>query len=162
MMQSLTLFYDARCDLCSQVREWLSSQPSYLQLDFVPYDSPEAEKRLPGIRHLHADREILVMANTGEVWQGAGAWIMCLWALREYRAWSARLASPALQAAARQIVHWISRHRVRLSTLLRFRTDAELSAAAAQAYADNSCALASSPARRKAAKLALHDLDLID
>ena len=58
------------------------------------------------------DQEIVVMADTGEVWQGAGAWVLCLWALREYRGWSARLASPAMQAAARKVVHWISRNRI--------------------------------------------------
>ena len=42
----------------------------------------EAEKRLPGIRYLRADQEIVVMADSGEVWQGAGAWVICLWALR--------------------------------------------------------------------------------
>ncbi len=51
---------------------------------------------MPAIRHLRADQEIVVMANTGEVWQGAGAWVMCLWATRSYRGLAERLASPHL------------------------------------------------------------------
>lgn len=162
-MHTLTLCYDARCGLCSQVRQWLGRQPAYVRLDFVPYDSPEAEKRLPGIRHLHADQEILAMADTGEVWQGAGAWVMCLWALREFRAWSAHLASPAMQGAARKVVHWVSQNRISLSRLLRLQSDAELAAALDHEVPGPSCAL---PARRVAAARprtrALHDLDLID
>lgn len=125
-MKTLTLFYDARCGLCSQVRQWLSRQPTYVRLEFIPYDSPEAAQRLPGIQHLRADQEIVVLADTGDVWQGAGAWVMCLWAMKEYRAWSVRLASPVMQAMARKIVHWISANRIGVSRLMGFASDAEL------------------------------------
>ncbi|MCW0219521.1 MAG: DUF393 domain-containing protein [Prosthecobacter sp.] len=125
-MKTLTLFYDARCGLCSQVRQWLSRQPTYVRLEFIPYDSPEAAQRLPGIQHLRADQEIVVLADTGDVWQGAGAWVMCLWAMKEYRAWSVRLTSPVMQAMARKIVHWISANRIGVSRLMGFSSDAEL------------------------------------
>lgn len=162
-MNTLTLFYDARCGLCSRVRQWLSSQPSYVRLEFVPYDSPEAERRLPSIRHLHADQEILVMADTGEVWQGAGAWVMCLWSLREFRAWSARLASPAMQGMARKVVHWISQNRIGLSRLLGFQSDAELLAVAERDMQEPTCELRPSrPAAARPRTRRLHDLDLID
>ncbi len=148
-MKTLTLFYDAHCGLCSQFRQWLCSQPAYVSLDFVPYDSPEAARRLPGIQHLRADQEIVILADTGEVWQGAGAWVMCLWALREYRPWSARLAAPAMQGVARQVVHWISRNRIGLSRLMGFKSDAELMAQAGQEETSPVCRIR-------------HDLDLID
>jgi predicted DCC family thiol-disulfide oxidoreductase YuxK len=35
-MTTLTLFYDARCGLCSSVRRWLSGQPAYVRLEFIP------------------------------------------------------------------------------------------------------------------------------
>ncbi|MBK8090956.1 MAG: DUF393 domain-containing protein [Verrucomicrobiaceae bacterium] len=122
-MNTLTIFYDARCGLCSSVRRWLMSQPAYVQIDFLPYDSPEASVRCPPIRQLHADREIIVMADTGELWQGAGAWVMCLWALRDFREWSQRFAAPVMQALARKIVHLVSSNRLTLSALLRLRSD---------------------------------------
>lgn len=152
-MNTLTLFYDARCGLCSQVRQWLSHQPAYVRLDFIPYDSPEAARRLPAIRHLQADREIVVMSDTGEVWQGAGAWVICLWALKEYRAWSVRLASPAMQAVAKKVVHWISRNRIGLSRLMSFRSDAEVAAMAHRDESGPVCHIRTRPP---------HDLDLID
>jgi predicted DCC family thiol-disulfide oxidoreductase YuxK len=148
-MNTLTLFYDARCGLCSQARQWLSGQPAYVRLEFLPYDSPEAAVRLPGIRHLQADQEILVMADTGEVWQGAGAWVVCLWALREYRVWSSRLASPAMQGIARRIVHLVSQNRLKLSSLLRLKGDAVLLALPEVRPAHTACRIP-------------HDLDLID
>ena len=148
-MHTLTLFYDARCGLCSRVRQWLSEQPAYVKLEFLPYDSAEAARRLPSIQHLQADQEIVVMADTGEVWQGAGAWVLCLWALREYRGWSARLASPAMQAAARKVVHWISRNRIGMSRRAGFKSDAELTAIAERVMEEPVCRLR-------------HDLDLID
>ena len=150
-MNTLTIFYDARCGLCSGVRRWLSSQPAYVTLEFLPYDAPEAAGRLPGIGAMRADQEIIVMADTGEVWQGAGAWVMCLWALREFRGWSARLAAPAMQAVARNVVHWISSNRLTLSRLMRFSSDADLREAAEHAAVNSRTACA-----------VRHDLDLID
>ncbi len=155
-MHTLTLFYDARCGLCSRVRQWLSGQPAYVRLDFVPYDSPEAKKRLPAIQHLRADQEIIVMADSGEVWQGG----------REYRAWSARLATPTMQSAARKVVHWISQNRIGMSRLLRFKSDAELTAVAERDMEEPVCRVTPPPLPKadevKNSPRKLHDLDLID
>jgi predicted DCC family thiol-disulfide oxidoreductase YuxK len=149
-MNSLTIFYDARCGLCSRVRRWLQSQPAFVRLEFIAYNAPEAALRFPGIRHLRADQEIVVMADTGEVWQGAAAWVMCLWALRDYRVWSARLSSTAMQVLARRVVHWISSNRAGISRVFRFGSDSELlQAAKAIPEEPAACGLR-------------HDLDLID
>ncbi len=161
-MNALTLFYDARCGLCSELRKWLVTQPAYVQLHFVPYDSPEAVKRLPVIDQMRADQEIVVMADTGEVWQGAGAWVMCLWSLCEYRAWSARLAGPTMQGMARKVVHWISQNRIGLSRLLSFRSDAEIAAVAERDTRPTSCELPHDLHKARLTSNALHDLDLID
>lgn len=127
-MTTLTLFYDARCGLCSSVRRWLSAQPAYVRLEFIPYDSPQARQRCPMIDQLHADQEIVVLSDEGHLWQGAGAWVMCLWALPDFREWSLRLSSPAMQAVAKKIVHLISANRLTLSSLLRLRGDQALHA----------------------------------
>jgi predicted DCC family thiol-disulfide oxidoreductase YuxK len=161
-MNTLTLFYDARCGLCSGLRKWLTDQPAYVHLEFIPYDSAEAKRRLPVINELDADKEIVVMADTGEVWQGATAWVMCLWALREYREWSVRLASPTMQGMAKKVVHWISQHRIRLSRLLNFTSDAEMVAVAQRDALAPACELPRDVHRARLTNNALHDLDLID
>ena len=104
-----------------------------------------------GAQREAGDQEIVVMSDTGDVWQGAAAWVMCLWALEEYRAWSARLATPSMQAIARTVVHWISSHRIGLSRLMGFKSDADLQEAARSAVITSAttCTLR-------------HDLDLLD
>ena len=59
----------------------------------------------------------------GEVWIGDTAWIMCLWALKRYRALSRILARPALLPLARQAFAGLSAHRSKLSALFHLESD---------------------------------------
>jgi len=125
-MNTLTIFYDARCGLCSRFRRWMLDQAAYVSLQFLPYDSPQALRLCPALPSLRADQEIVVMADDGSLWQGTGAWVTCLWALYDFREWSLRLASPTLQPIARKVVHWISTNRITLSRLLRLHSDDDI------------------------------------
>lgn len=125
-MNTLTIFYDARCGLCSRFRRWMLDQPAYVSLEFIPYDSVHARRRCPNLPNLRADQEIVVMSDDGSFWQGAAAWVTCLWALREYREWSLRLATPGMLGISRKVVHWISSNRISLSRLMRLRGDDDL------------------------------------
>ncbi|MFN0125346.1 MAG: thiol-disulfide oxidoreductase DCC family protein [Verrucomicrobiales bacterium] len=136
-MTTLTIFYDARCGLCSRFRRWMLDQEAFVHLEFLPYDSDQARNRCPDLPSLRADQEIVVMSDDGSLWQGAGAWVMCLWALREYREWSLRLASPGLQPIARRAVQWISSNRIGISHLLRLRGDEALQEQISQTACDN-------------------------
>jgi predicted DCC family thiol-disulfide oxidoreductase YuxK len=114
-MKKLTVLYDAECALCQQCRAFLLREPAYILLEFVPLQTPDLASRFPGIEALHPEREIIVIADTGEIWQGGHAWITCLYALKNYREWSYRLASPALLPLAKRIVTGISSNRHFLS-----------------------------------------------
>lgn len=141
-MNTLTIFYDARCGLCSQFRRWMLEQPAYVRLNFMPYDSPQALKLCPELPRLRADQEVVVLGDDGSLWQGAAAWVTCLWALREYREWSLRLATPGMLGIARKVVHWISGNRIGLSRLLRLKGDAALRAeVVSMACEDGVCAM---------------------
>ncbi|WP_395741919.1 thiol-disulfide oxidoreductase DCC family protein [Prosthecobacter sp.] len=141
-MHVLTLFYDAHCGVCSRFRRWMLEQPAYVRLNFVPYDSPQALRLCPDLRHLRADEEIVVMGDDGSLWQGAAAWVTCLWALRDYREWSLRLATPGMLGLARKVVHWISSNRISLSALLRLKGDDALRAEVGAVACENgACAL---------------------
>lgn len=72
------------------------------------------------------NQELVVVTDTGEVWIGDRAWIICLWALREFRDWARRLSSPALLPLARQAFVAFSSNRSGLSRLLGLRSEAEL------------------------------------
>jgi predicted DCC family thiol-disulfide oxidoreductase YuxK len=102
------------------------TQPARVSIQFLPYDSPEALAMFPLMREVGADKDIVVMADDGRWWQGGSAWLTCLWATRDYHEWSFRLAKPALQPLVRKAVHLLSENRLRLSTLLRLRSDTEL------------------------------------
>jgi hypothetical protein len=70
--------------------------------------------------------ELAVVANTGEVWLGNHAWIVCLWALRDYRDLAFRLASPALLLMSREAFIAVSRNRLTVSTMLNLRNEREI------------------------------------
>ena len=70
------------------------------------------------MKQLQPEKEIVVISDAGEVWQGGAAWVTCLWALQEYREWSQRLASPALLPFAQRLCEVVSANRYRLSSWL--------------------------------------------
>lgn len=96
-MRTLTIFHDPRCGMCSKFSLWLTAQPRWVEVEFFDWASDDATRRLPGIREMYAGKDVVVLADDGAWWQGDAAWLTCLWATREYRPWSYRLASPALR-----------------------------------------------------------------
>ena len=138
-MKTLYVLYDARCDFCRRCRGWLCQQPAFVRLAFIPLQSPEVTIRFPGIEAFHPDERLVVISDAGEVWQGEGAWIMCLWALREFREWSLRLANPVLRPFARQVCERVSENRHAISRWFEHepveRVRARLAAGASDACA---------------------------
>jgi len=132
-MKRLTVLYDASCAFCVRCRRWLLAQPQLLELDFVAARSPEAARRFPEIEHEAETDELLVVSDEGGVYRGARAWIMCLYALAEYREWSLRLARPALLPFARRAFEATSRNRRRLTRLLRLGSDEQVASTLAGA-----------------------------
>lgn len=121
-VKGLTILYDAGCGLCARAKAWILEQPSLVRLRFVAAGSAEARQAYP---QLPPD-ELAVVADTGEVWLGNRAWIVCLWALREYRGFAFRLTTPGLMRLARQAFSAVSRNRLALSRLLELPTDRDL------------------------------------
>ncbi len=115
-MDTLTVLYDARCNLCSHLRAWLETQPAYVQLAFVPAGSPEARRRFPTLDHAATTSELTVIGDDGAVYIEAKAFLMCLWALRDYRAWSLQLSSPDMLPLARRVVLWVAQNRFRFGS----------------------------------------------
>jgi predicted DCC family thiol-disulfide oxidoreductase YuxK len=115
-METLTVLYDARCELCRRIRSWLEAQPTYVRLDFVAAGSDEARRRFPDLDHAAALEELTVVSDAGDVYAGAQGWLMCLWALRDYRAWALQFSTPALMPQARRFISWVSQNRWRFGT----------------------------------------------
>jgi predicted DCC family thiol-disulfide oxidoreductase YuxK len=128
----LTVLYDARCGLCSSARRWLEGQPQIVPLELLAADSEEARRRFPTLAEAEPE-ELVAVSDEGDVYRGPQAWIVCLWALEDYREWSFRFARPALLPLVRELVEWLSTRRHRLSRALRMGSDAEIAAAFAAA-----------------------------
>ena len=110
-MKTLYIVYDGKCAFCRRCRAWLGLQPAYVALAFIPLQSPEIAIRFPGIGAMHPDERLVVISDAGEIRRGECAWVTCLWALREYREWSFRLANPILLPFARQVCELVSVNR---------------------------------------------------
>ena len=119
---SITVLYDAACGLCTFAKHWIGKQASLVGIEFVAAGSTEAQRAFPQIP---AD-ELTVVADTGDVWLGNHAWIVCLWALRDYRELAFRLTGPALSLMAREAFAAVSKNRMALSDMLRLRDSLEI------------------------------------
>jgi len=113
-MRRLFVLYDARCALCRRLRAWLEAQNQLTSLVFLAAGSEAARLRFPDIDHQASLEELVVIADTGAAYYGPKAWIMCFWALWDYREFSFRLASPEWLPMSRRVVAWVSAHRTRL------------------------------------------------
>ena len=120
------MLYDAQCAFCRRCGGWLARQPAFVPLVFLPFQSPDVKSRFPEIERLHPADELVVISDDGAVWRGASAWVTILWALREFRGWSQRLASPLLLPFARQTCALISENRHVISKWFSQQTDEQL------------------------------------
>jgi predicted DCC family thiol-disulfide oxidoreductase YuxK len=112
----VTVLYDASCNLCRTARAWLERQVQVVPLEFLPAASPQARERYPFLDPAMTLEDLTVVGDGGEVWVGAKAWVVCLWALDGKRGLARRLSSPALMPRARAVVSFVSRHRRSLGT----------------------------------------------
>ncbi|MFD5552235.1 thiol-disulfide oxidoreductase DCC family protein, partial [Streptomyces sp. NPDC127068] len=110
-VRGLTVLYDADCPLCAFLRGWLSRQPQLVPLDFVPAGSEQARRRFPALDHGSTLVDITVVADGGQVYRAANAWVVCLWALAEYRPTAHRLSSPKGAKLAKGAVIAASKYR---------------------------------------------------
>lgn len=120
-MKKLTVLYDYHCGLCQRARRWLEAQPKFLALEFIPAGSDHARFRFPTLSE--KVEELVVVADDGGIYQGDRAWIMCLYALADYREWALRLAAPELLPLARAAFQLISENRIAISRLFHLYTD---------------------------------------
>jgi predicted DCC family thiol-disulfide oxidoreductase YuxK len=121
-ISSFTILYDADCGLCTSTKDWIRQQVPLVGIQFIATGSPEARRKFPQLRA----GELAVVSNTGQVWLGDHAWIVCLWALRDYRGLAFRLTSPLLSMLAREAFAVVSKNRLALSSMLRLRNEREI------------------------------------
>jgi predicted DCC family thiol-disulfide oxidoreductase YuxK len=123
-MKTLYVIYDGECGLCCRAVRKLMTEPSYLNLRFAPASAAGVERRFGAA--MGDGSQLVVVADSGEVYRGTSAWIMVLYALRRYRPLAMRLASPAWRPFAARAIAAISRNRRGLSDLLGWSPDAQV------------------------------------
>jgi len=113
--RALTVLFDPHCALCRRSRGWMLRQESYVELRFVACSGEEARLRYGDIPWL--GDELVVVADTGDVWIGPAAFLTCLWALVAWREWSYGLSGPAFAPLAERFFEALSSRRKGLAAL---------------------------------------------
>jgi predicted DCC family thiol-disulfide oxidoreductase YuxK len=110
MISRLTVLYDERCALCVRCRDWMLSQDALVPLDFLASHSIRAVQLYGRVIPWLGD-ELVVVGDGGEVWVGPAAFLVCLWALADYREWSHRLAGDTFSKVAVKFFATLSKKR---------------------------------------------------
>jgi len=127
MIGAISVLYDADCGFCRRCRDFMLRQARFMDVEFVPRGSIESRARFPGLEDANDD-ELLVVDDAGGIYRGPPAFLICLYALVEYRAWSFKLASPTLMPLARQGFELVSSRRHRINEWLGLATDDQVRA----------------------------------
>lgn len=114
-MKSLTVLYDAECAFCRRCRRWLEAQPQLVTLRFLPRAAPRVKELFPMLEMAGDDAELILVSDEGAVYRDDKAYLMCLWALREYRSIAIKLATPKWRGLARRAFAWLANGRSWLS-----------------------------------------------
>ncbi len=121
-LERVWILYDSSCGLCTEVKDWIQRQVPMVAIGFVAGGSVEALRRFPGV----PAGDLAVVGNTGEVWLGNSAWIVCLWALRDYRDLAVRLSNPLLIMMAREAFGVVSKNRAAVSQMMGLKSEREI------------------------------------
>jgi predicted DCC family thiol-disulfide oxidoreductase YuxK len=122
-MRRLTVLYDAGCGFCVRCKDWLERQPQLVPLDLVPARSAEARRRFPALRA--EEDELVVVSDDGGVYRDTDAWLMCLYALDDFREWALWLAEPGRRPLARRVFGWLTANRGGIASLAGLRPELE-------------------------------------
>lgn len=109
MISRLIVLYDERCALCLRCRDWMLRQEAFVPLEFLGSHSRRAVELYGAIPWL--GDELVVVGDEGQVWAGPAAFLVCLWALVEYREWSFHLAGDTFSKVAVRFFARLSKDR---------------------------------------------------
>lgn len=127
-MKRMDVLFDGQCAFCRRCAAWLQGQKQFVELSCIARQSITAQVRYANLLSTAGKDDLLVVADSGAVYRGESAYLMCLWALKAYRPWAARLASPLLRPLVREFFRMLSRHRGRLSTWWAMADEREIRA----------------------------------
>jgi predicted DCC family thiol-disulfide oxidoreductase YuxK len=92
------------------------TQPVLVEMELVGAGTAEARRRFPDVERRGS--ELVVIDERGQLWIGAEAFVMCLWATARYRSWAYRLSQPGMAPVAEAFFRTLSKRRESLSDWL--------------------------------------------
>jgi predicted DCC family thiol-disulfide oxidoreductase YuxK len=116
-MNQLTVLYDGACALCIRCADFLASSKTLVPLELLSCQSQAARERFSAVPWL--GEELVCVSDEGDVWIGPAAFLVCMWALADYREWSYRLSGPTLAPLAERFFVAISSQRARIASFIR-------------------------------------------
>jgi predicted DCC family thiol-disulfide oxidoreductase YuxK len=125
LIQGIEVFYDGRCGMCCSFHEWIARQPRAFRIEFIPYQSPDAERVFPGLGTLDPAREMVVRTSDHEIFRGAEAWVWCLYSCANHQDAARRLGGPELLPIAIHACRVLAANRHALSKVF-FRSKDKL------------------------------------
>lgn len=117
-MKRLYVLYDGACGVCCRAVARLAWEPAYIELRFAPAGSMAAQTKFAEALASESGRQVVVVADSGEVYRGASAWIMVLYALKRWRPLAMRLATPGWRPWVERAIDFIGRNRYVMSAAL--------------------------------------------
>ena len=72
---------------------------------FIPFQSAEARRLCPELPRFQPNEQLIVLSNKGGIYAGESAWLMCLYALRDYRGWAPEIVHPGPAPARAPDLH---------------------------------------------------------
>jgi len=101
-VRAMTVLYDPDCPVCRASKRWMLLHRPLIDVRFVAVNSRLAHQRFPQLDLAACVREITVVTDTGHVYRGEAAFVMCLWSLRRTRSLALQMArghrAPILRA----------------------------------------------------------------
>lgn len=122
-MDRLCVLYDETCGFCCECVRWVGRQPQLVPVVCVPRQSSEALQAFGDLDKPGTRPELVVVDSDGGVYRDADAWLVTLWALTDFRAWSRRLVRPLLRPFSRSLFELVSKNRHTVSKLLALESD---------------------------------------
>lgn len=122
ILETVTVLYDGECGLCAGLKQHFEKEPTWVRLEFLAFQDPTVAERFPGVEAYEPSRQLVVIDDLKNVYQGDNAWIMVLYATRRYWPLAMDLGQSGLRSLARSLCLWVSRHRKTLSHPLLLKT----------------------------------------
>jgi predicted DCC family thiol-disulfide oxidoreductase YuxK len=91
-VRALTVLFDGECAVCRASKRWLAMHAPLVELRLVDVRSDLARRRFPELDLAECLQQVTVVTDTGHVYRGEQAFIMCLWALRSGRSLALQMA----------------------------------------------------------------------